>query len=269
MYWYNGQLFEEETICLSINDLGLKYGATVFTTLRVYEQSLEHPLTQWEAHLNRVKNSLEAFGWCLPHWHQIAQGARHLIATYPVLRITIFPDGREWITGRFLPENLGQLQQQGIKAWLAPYPLFQRTLNSHKTGNYLGAWLALQQAKTLGFQEAILVDSQGNWLETSTGNLWGWKQGIWYTPPLEGQILPGIGRSQLIHWLRQHPITVAENPWTPSWVQSLEIIAYTNSVVEVIPFSEIDCQGELLTLEVSGEPLGILSQYYQSTERLK
>lgn len=264
MYWYNGQLFEQDTICLSINDLGLKYGATIFTTLRVYKQSLEHPLTQWEAHLNRLKNSLEAFNWCIPNWQNIAQGARHLITTYPVLRITIFPDGREWITGRFLPENLSQFQQQGIKGWLAPHFPFQRTLNTHKTGNYLGAWLALQQAKTLGFQEAILEDSQSNWLETSTGNLWGWKQGIWYTPALKSQILPGIGRQQLINWLHQQTIKIEENQWTSSWVKSLEIIAYSNSVVEIIPFSQIDCSGELLTFDVSREVLKIMSQYYQN-----
>ncbi len=263
MYWYDGQLFEQDKICLSINDPGLKYGATVFTTLRVYQQSLEHPLTQWKAHLKRLKNSVETFSWCLPNWQKIAQGARHLIKTYPVLRITIFPDGKEWITGRFLPENLAQFQQQGIKGWLASYPLFQRTLNSHKTGNYLSPWLALQQAKTFGFQEAILVDSQGNWLETSTGNLWGWKQETWYTPPLEGQILPGIGRWQLIEWLRQQNIKIEENQWTPSWIKSLEIIAYTNSVVEVIPFSQIDCNGELLTFNVSKEILETLCQYYQ------
>ncbi|ACB53099.1 putative aminotransferase, class IV [Crocosphaera subtropica ATCC 51142] len=262
-YWYDGQLFEQDTICLSIDDPGLNYGATIFTTLRVYQQSLEHPLTQWNAHCHRLEKSLQEFGWCLPNWQQIWQGANHLITTYPVLRIAIFPDGREWIRGRFLPDNLAQSQQQGVKGWLASYPLFQRTLNAHKTGNYLGAWLALQQAKTLDFQEAILVDSQGNWLETSTGNLWGWKQGKWYTPALEVGILPGIGRQQLIHWLYQQNIKIEENQWTPSWIQSLEMIAYSNSVVEVIPFRIIDCHGILLTFDVSDEPLQMLSQYYE------
>ncbi|MDJ0661747.1 MAG: aminotransferase class IV [Crocosphaera sp.] len=264
-YWYNGQLFEQETISLSIDNPGLKYGATVFTTLRLYQQSLEHPLTQWDAHCRRLKKSLEAFDWCLPNWENIYQGANYLRETYPVLRITIFPDGKEWITGRFLPKNLTQFQQQGIKGWLASDALFQRSLNSHKTGNYLGAYLALQKAKSLGFQEAILLNSQGHWLETSTGNLWGWKQGKWYTPALNGEILPGIGRWQLMNWLHQHNIKIEENQWTLSWIKSLEIVAYSNSVVEVIPFSSIDCQGELLTLDVSNEPLQLLSQYYSST----
>ena len=85
-------------------------------------------------------------------------------------------DGREWITGRYLPGDLATRQQQGIVGWLADVPIYQRCLASHKTGNYLGAWLALQQTQKYGAREAILIDESGNWLETSTGNLWGWKQ---------------------------------------------------------------------------------------------
>ncbi len=61
MYWYDGQLIEEDKICLPITDPGLIYGATVFTTLRVYEQSLQHRLTQWEAHCHRLEKSLRDF----------------------------------------------------------------------------------------------------------------------------------------------------------------------------------------------------------------
>ena len=47
----------------------------------------------------------------------------------------------------------------------------------HKTGNYLACWLAKNAgAKKVGAQEAILTSDQGEWLETSTGNLWGWKR---------------------------------------------------------------------------------------------
>ena len=261
-YWYDGQLFTEDKICLSIDNPGLKFGATVFTTVRVYQQSLHHHLTQWKAHCHRLQTSLQQFGWCLPNWHKIAQGANYLIGTYPVLRITVFPDGKEWITGRFLPENLVTLQQEGVKGLLAQGSLFRRSLQAHKTGNYLGAYLALQKAKKLGFKEAILVNAEDNWLETTTGNLWGWKQGKWYTPRLNSEMLPGIGRWQLMNWLGEQNIKVIENYWTPSWVQSLEIVAYTNSVVEVIPFSSIDCQGELLNFDNSGEALNILYQYY-------
>ncbi|MEM9102738.1 MAG: right-handed parallel beta-helix repeat-containing protein, partial [Pseudomonadota bacterium] len=137
---------------------------------------LEHPLTQWQAHCDRLCNSLNKLDWIAPDWHRLRVGANKLMPQFPVLRMTIFPDGREWITGRHLPVDLQQRQRDGITAWVAD-PDLSRSLSTEKTGNYLAPWLARQQAQQQGAQEAILVDPAGNWLETSTGNLWGWREG--------------------------------------------------------------------------------------------
>ena len=258
MYWYDGQLCESEAIALPISDPGLLYGATVFTTLRVWQESLEHPLSFWREHCDRLRHSLQAFGWSEPHWDQLSQGAETLTQNYPVLRITIFPDGREWITGRSLPTNLQKWQQEGISAWVAPGEL-RRSLPSHKTGNYLACWLAGQQARSYGHQEAILINRQGHWIETSTGNLWGWSDGCWWTPCLAtpeahlartagqpitggqcGEILPGVGRSHLIRVLKWHNKEVQEAVWTLDRVIRFETLLYTNSVRHVVPIARVN-----------------------------
>nr|WP_313954472.1 aminotransferase class IV [Aulosira sp. FACHB-615] len=239
IYWYNGKLIESQTLELDINDPGLLYGATVFTTLRVYENSLDSSLTNWQAHCDRLKLSLQFFAWQQPDWQRIYQGAQFLIQHFPVLRITLFPDGREWIIGRNLPADLLEKQQHGVKCAIAQ-PQFSRNLPSHKTGNYLGAWLAKNSVQVLAAQEAILVDGVGNWLETTTGNLWGWRDNCWWTPPEYVGILPGIGRSQIIQWLENQQLQVREEPWTPQLVTEFEAIAYTNSVVEIIPIHTVE-----------------------------
>lgn len=251
MFWYNGQLICSSTLEVAIDDPGLLYGATVFTTLRVYQQSLNHPLTNWKNHERRITSSLQTFGWQLPDWEQLRSGAERLSASYPVVRITIFPDGREWITGRSLPVDLAQRQHQGITAWLADVPEYQRSLAAHKTGNYLSAWLAGQAARRVGAAEAILVDAAGNWLETSTGNLWGWHERCWWTPPLDAGILPGVVRSQLIDWLKSQDYPVREATWDSKRVVEFQAIAYTNSVVEVIPIHTVLTSSESLTYNPS------------------
>ncbi|HIK32871.1 MAG TPA: aminotransferase class IV [Oscillatoriales cyanobacterium M59_W2019_021] len=245
-FWYDGNLVSGSTIALELDDPGWLYGATVFTTLRIYDKTLYHPLTCWTAHRDRLSSSIAAFGWQPPHWERLLRGATHLSADFPVLRVTLFPDGRELITGRSLLPDLDRIQKQGITAWIADSPHFRRSLPDLKTGNYLGAWLALQTARTHNAREAILIDEGGNWLETSTGNLWGWGNGCWRTPP-EGGILPGIGRSSLLEFLRDRPYPVIEEPWTPEVLPTLEAIAYTNSVVELVPIHTV--------LPPSGNPL--------------
>jgi 4-amino-4-deoxychorismate lyase len=244
MFWYRGELIEGDSLNININEPGLLYGATVFTTLRVYQKSLDHPLTNWLGHCHRLRHSLEVFGWEFSNWERLRQGAEILLADYPILRMAIFSNGTEWIIGRILPEDLQERQQQGIVGWVANNSLYHRSLAPYKTGNYLGAWLALQKAEKFDAKEAILIDEQGNWLETSTGNLWGWKDGCWWTPALEEGILPGLAREQLLSWLEKQNLSVQKNQWTPDFIQNLEVIAYSNSVMEVIPFSGIiDCQG--------------------------
>ena len=239
MYWLAGELINKDSVELSINEPGLLYGATVFTTMRVYENSLSHPASNWLAHCDRLKTSLQSFGWQQPDWQRLERGAELLLSSFPVLRIAVFPDGREFIIGRDLPSDLSDRQTKGITAWVATDSLYRRDLAAHKTGNYLGAYLALQKARQLEAKEAILIDKEGNWLETSTGNLWGWYDGCWYTPALEVGILPGIGRSQLLKQLHDKNIPVKENTWTPEFVRKLQAIAYSNCVVEVVPIHTI------------------------------
>ncbi|MGL5804363.1 MAG: aminotransferase class IV [Xenococcaceae cyanobacterium] len=262
MYWYNGQLIKKTTLELNINDPALLYGATVFTTMRLYQRSLIHPLTNWKAHCDRLRHSLKTFNWQSPDWDRLQRGAEILSAYFPVLRIAIFPDGRELITGRTLPEDLDDRQKQGITAWVAEDILFQRSQPLHKTGNYLGAILALQKAQKLDALEAILIDDRGNWLETSTGNLWGYKDSCWYTPSLEIGILPGIARSQLLNYLQTQKIPVCENIWTPNFVKSLSAIAYSNCVVELIPIHTVITQSDRLNFNYLDSVFHPLTKYF-------
>lgn len=238
MYWLNGKLFTTDQITLSVTDPAFIFGATIFTTIRVYHHSLDHPLTQWENHLQRLKAGLKALDWSEPNWDRIREGALQVLPHHPVLRITLFSDGRELIIGRNFPLNLAQNQKEGIVGYVTHNPLLQRSLASYKTGNYLTAWTALQQANDYNAQEAILCDTHGQWLETSTGNLWGYKEGKWFTPPL-GSILPGVMRNYLLDYFKKQSIEIVEKPWDRDFYQDLDILAYSNCVVQFIPFKQI------------------------------
>ncbi len=240
MFWYNGSLVEGNTLELAIDEPGLLYGATVFTTMRVYQHSIDSPLTNWAGHCDRLIASLRAFAWQQPPWERVQQGAIAMLQYFPVLRITIFPDGREWITGRELPASLTNDQKYGRAAYVVE---LGRSLAAHKTGNYLSGWLAQSWARSRSAQEAILVDSSsGDWLETSTGNLWGWKDECWWTPPLDAGILPGIVRSQLINYLQAQNLAVKQDRWRCELVEDFEAICYTNSVVQVMPIHSVILQ---------------------------
>lgn len=238
-FWYDGQLRPGNRLDIEVNAPGLLYGATVFTTLRVYGNDLDHPLTAWEGHCDRIRHTLSAFHWPQPNWSHIRQGAATLKAGFPILRITCFPDGQELITGRPLPQDLETRQQQGITVWLTDSADYGRPLPGYKTGNYLGCWLALQEAQRRGAKEAILTNREHHWLETSTGNLWGWVNGTWWTPPLQAGILPGLARSLVLDSLKQQGFAIQQVPWTGQLTDRFETLAYSNAVVQVVPIHTV------------------------------
>ena len=261
MFYYAGQLKKTNHIELNINDSAWLYGANIFSTMRVYNHSLNHPLTNWQKHLERLKNSLKKLDWQVPDWQLIEQETQELLQHFPVIRITLFPDGRELIIGRELPQNLAKKQTDGIKGLVCLDPLLQRSLPHHKTGNYLTPWLALQQSQKIGYQEAILTNHKQHWLETSTGNLWGYKQGTWFTPDLAIGILPGIARSMI---LAKADFPIKVNYWTPEFVCELEAIAYSNSVVEIIPFNTIKLGEQNMTYNPYHTAYSLLKDIYSN-----
>ncbi len=234
LYWYGGRSIESRSIELDLNDPGLLYGATVFTTFRTDRLSTGI----FELHCERLRSSITDLDWVQPNWSQVRSGVEYLIPHFPVLRVTIFPDGRELITGRDLPPNLATWQQEGVTVIIADRQ-FTRSFPQHKTGNYLAPWLALKQARDRHIQEAILTNDRGDWLETTTGNLWGYRDGCWYTPPLSAGILPGVMRSQIRSSLKQQNRSVLETEWNLEWVKGLEAIGYSNSVICFIPIHTV------------------------------
>jgi branched-subunit amino acid aminotransferase/4-amino-4-deoxychorismate lyase len=262
-FWYDGAWRSGSQITLDITDPGLLYGATVFSTLRIYENSAENladSRTAWGLHRSRLSQSVTEFGWTMPDWHRVETGVVRLAADFPVVRVTLFPDGREWIVGRSLPEDLGQRQRDGIVAWVMDQSVGGRSHAHHKTGNYLTPWFGLHQAQARGAQETILTAPQGNWLETCTGSLWGWVDGVWHTPSLAAGILPGIARDRIISGLRCQNREVLECHWDADLTRRLTIVAYSNCVVEVVPIRQILRAAETLLYPPRPDVIQELSQ---------
>ncbi|MBX2863419.1 MAG: aminotransferase class IV [Leptolyngbyaceae cyanobacterium MAG.088] len=259
-YWFAGQLHEGEQITIAANNPALAYGASVFTTMRVYENSLKHPLTAWNWHRDRITQSLHYFDWPQPNWQAVTRGCQAMLTRFPVLRLTVLADGQPLITGRPLPTDLHQHQMEGVTTWVAQGHKYQRSLPAHKTSNYLPCWLAMQTAKTHGARDAILSTPSGEWLETSSGNLWGYKADQWWTPPLTSGILPGISRARLIDNFADQVIT--DIPWSLDCVKQFECLAYSNCVVELIPIHTVLFGNIKLNYSSTHEGLSALRQMF-------
>ncbi len=106
-------------------------------------------------------------------------------------------------------------------------------------GNYVNSVMARQEAADLGFDEAILLDSEGYVAEGSGENIFIVRNGTLKTPPLTS-ILEGITRKCVLDLAADEGIPVKEERFTRDELYIADEAFFTGTAAEVTPIREVD-----------------------------
>ncbi len=106
-------------------------------------------------------------------------------------------------------------------------------------GNYMNSMLALQEALTDGYDEALLLDNEGYVAEGSGENIFIIRNGIMYTPDLTSA-LEGITRETIMQFAEENNIIVKEKRITRDEVYVADEAFFTGTAAEVTPIRELD-----------------------------
>ena len=109
-----------------------------------------------------------------------------------------------------------------------------------KTGNYLNNVLARIEAKRMGAEDAIMVNSMGQLTEGTTSNLFFVKEGRLLTPIKECGILSGITREKIIQLANKNSIALKEGKWPSEELFKAEEIFLSGTVKKIIPVTVLD-----------------------------
>jgi branched-chain amino acid aminotransferase len=126
-----------------------------------------------------------------------------------------------------------------ISAWVRHHPSIAFA-KGKIMGQYTNSVLAKREARKAGYDEAILMDVQGNVCEGSGENIFIVKQGRLITPPLNASILAGITRDTVITLAREDGLTVEERHITRDQLYLADEAFFTGTAVEVTPVREVD-----------------------------
>jgi branched-chain amino acid aminotransferase len=99
---------------------------------------------------------------------------------------------------------------------------------------------AIFEARSRGFDNAVMCDMLGNVAELATSNIFLAKDGVVYTPAINGTFLAGITRQRVIGLLRQNGVTVVEKSLVYSDFQAADEIFSTGNYSKVVPVTRID-----------------------------
>ena len=106
-------------------------------------------------------------------------------------------------------------------------------------GQYVNSVLAKWEVVKAGYDEAVLLDTEGYVAEASGENIFIVRNGILQTPPLTS-VLPGITRDSVLTIARTLDIPVKETRFTRDELYIADEMFFTGTAAEITPIRSVD-----------------------------
>ena len=251
----NGAFVKAADAKMDFYSQSLHYGYSVFEGIRSYKtESGATKIFKATEHFDRFKASAEAIN--LPYTYN----TQDLIEqTYKLLELNNLGDAyiRPVV---YAPANMSFTQNTEsfifIQAWeMGPFlgdkrirvmtSSFQRPnpkgfkIHAKAAGHYVNSIMASQEAKAVGYDEALLLDMHDHVAEAPGANVFFEKDGTLYTPGL-GNILPGITRATVLELCATHAISVVETSFGIDAIKGSDAAFFCGTAAEVIGLESID-----------------------------
>ncbi len=232
----------------------LHYGYGAFEGIRSYATHGGVKIFKAEEHYHRLKKSCELIN--IPFNYSVEE----LIAkTYELLQLNnlenayirplVFCDPNmtlsrpnnvsllicAWEWGAYLGDKLLNIH---LSSFCRPHPRSTK-IEAKVCGHYVNSILATTEAKDNGFDEALLLDSEGYLAEGPGANLFFEKDGVLFTPQ-PGNILPGITRGTIKELCFNLGIEVKEGLYLPKDLFSADGAFYCGTAAEVIGIESVN-----------------------------
>lgn len=144
-----------------------------------------------------------------------------------------------WNWGAYLGEKG---LKEGIRVKISSFTRHHVNVGMTKAkvvGNYVNSILAKREVIGMGYDEALLLDTDGYVSEGSGENIFIVKNGILKTTPLTS-VLKGITRDSVIKIARDKNIQIIEGRFTRDELYTADEAFFTGTAAEITPIREVD-----------------------------
>ena len=238
----------------------LHYGLGVFEGVRAYEAEKGTAIFRLKEHTNRLFNSAHIVCMSLPYSKdeinqaQIDSVKENKLKSGYIRPMAFYGSEGMGISAKTLSTHvivaawswgayMGQeALEKGITVKTSSFSRHHVNVTMCKAkanGNYMNSILAHQEAINDGYNEALLLDTQGFVSEGSGENIFLVKNGHLITPSLSSA-LEGITRDTIIEIAKAHDMQVIEKNITRDEVYTADEAFFTGTAAEVTPIRELD-----------------------------
>ena len=260
LIWFNDKFVPWREAKTHVLTHTLHYGLGVFEGVRAYETKKGAAIFRLEDHTKRLFNSAHIVGMKIPfdaakiNKAQKESISKNNLKSGYIRPMAFYGAEAMGISSKELSTNvivaawnwgayMGQeALESGIKVKTSSFS--RHYVNSTMTkakanGNYMNSIIAHQEATSDGYDEALLLDTQGFIAEGTGENIFIVKHGKLYTPTLSSA-LEGITRDTVITIAKDLNVEVIEKNITRDEVYTADEAFFTGTAAEVTPIKELD-----------------------------
>ncbi|MFV8835173.1 branched-chain amino acid transaminase [Aquisalimonas sp.] len=258
--WMDGEMLPWRDARVHVLTHTLHYGMGVFEGIRAYKTDRGTAVFRLREHTRRLFDSAKILGMTINHTPDEINDAilrsireNNLESAY-VRPMTFY--GSEgmglhadslkshtmvaaWEWGAYLgAENI----ERGIRIKTSSFTrhhVNSTMCRAKANGNYINSMMALKEASEAGYDEALLLDTNGFVCEGSGENFFMVRDGVLYTPEL-ASALEGITRDTVLQLARDIELPVREKRITRDEVYTADEAFFTGTAAEVTPIRELD-----------------------------
>jgi branched-chain amino acid aminotransferase len=258
--WMDGKFVDWDKANIHVLTHSLHYGLGVFEGIRCYETDKGPAIFRLDEHVDRLFNSAHIFLMDIPFSKSEIRDA--IIGTVKVNRMKecyirplvyigygamgLYPKENPvnvsiavWPWGAYLGDTG---LTEGIRVKTSSF--IRNHVNANMTrgkvsGYYVNSQLAKKEAILCGYDEAVLLDTEGYVSEGSGENVFIVRNGLLKTTPLTS-ILEGITRNSIITISQDEGIRTAEERFTRDELYIADEAFFTGTAAEVTPIRESD-----------------------------
>lgn len=258
--WLDGELVNYEDAKVPILTHSMQYGSGIFEGLRAYQNHDGVAIFRLEDHVKRFFRTAKIYSMDLGFTP--AQLEKAIIETvkrngpgscyirpfafYNSDRIGLSTHGDKisvFVGAVPMGAYFGKGKDSGIRCKTSSW----RRINSEilpveakASGNYINSLIAHNEAVVSGFDEAIMLSTDGKIAEGSTENLFMYMDDYLITPDYSADILIGITRDTVIKIARKEGVDVLEEELHKEELYIADEVFFTGTAAEVTPVVNVD-----------------------------
>jgi branched-chain amino acid aminotransferase len=259
--WMDGQMVEWRDAKIHVLTHTLHYGCGVFEGVRAYNTVQGPAIFRIREHTERLFNSAKILRMKIPFtFDEVVKAQLDVVrdnkleSCYlrPLVwlgseKMGVSPKGAKvhlmvaaWPWGAYLGEDG---LKRGIRVKTSSFTRHHVNITmtqAKAVSNYTNSILANLEVTEEGYDEALLLDSQGFVSEGAGENIFIVKNGTLYTPDLSAGALNGITRNTIFAICRDLGLEIREKRITRDEVYICDEAFFTGTAAEVTPIRELD-----------------------------